>query len=203
MRLSRRYPAPSEFALLYEFANSLDLRRFVQDGAPHAGGDELATAPQLEMWMRRRGLLDHGASLEGESHRKALDLRNALRAFLQLAPVERRRDAHAAALLNDSAAHFPLIVRATNAGTIELHPAPGFGASGLARVLAELQLAAATARLDRLKMCGSEECRWVFFDRSKPGTRRWCSSTLCGNRQKTRTYRRRRKEARTPERDAR
>jgi predicted RNA-binding Zn ribbon-like protein len=46
--------------------------------------------------------------------------------------------------------------------------------------------------LDRLKTCGAEECKRVFFDRSKPGTRRWCVSTLCGNRIKTRAYRERR-----------
>jgi hypothetical protein len=34
-------------------------------------------------------------------------------------------------------------------------------------------------RLDRLKMCASEECRWVFYDRSKPGTGRRCASALC------------------------
>jgi predicted RNA-binding Zn ribbon-like protein len=34
----------------------------------------------------------------------------------------------------------------------------------------------------------------VFFDRSKPATRRWCMSTLCGNRMKTRTYRERRRD---------
>jgi predicted RNA-binding Zn ribbon-like protein len=40
-------------------------------------------------------------------------------------------------------------------------------------------------------MCASDECKRVFFDRSKPGTRRWCQSTLCGSREKTRTYRER------------
>jgi CGNR zinc finger len=44
-------------------------------------------------------------------------------------------------------------------------------------------------RLDRLKMCASDACRWIFYDRSKPGNRRWCSSVLCGNREKTRSYR--------------
>ena len=34
----------------------------------------------------------------------------------------------------------------------------------------------------------------MFYDRSKPTTRRWCSSLLCGNRQKTRAYRARQRE---------
>jgi predicted RNA-binding Zn ribbon-like protein len=53
---------------------------------------------------------------------------------------------------------------------------------------------AKTDRLARLKTCASEDCRWIFFDRSKPANRHWCSSNLCGNRQKTRTYRLRHRE---------
>ena len=66
--------------------------------------------------------------------------------------------------------------------------------AGLSALVAELYNGAANGTLDRLKMCTSEECKRVFFDRSKPGTRRWCQSTLCGNRQKTRTYRERLKQ---------
>jgi predicted RNA-binding Zn ribbon-like protein len=44
-------------------------------------------------------------------------------------------------------------------------------------------------------VCAAQECRRVFFDRSKPATRRWCMSTLCGNRIKTRAYRERRRAA--------
>jgi predicted RNA-binding Zn ribbon-like protein len=57
-----------------------------------------------------------------------------------------------------------------------------------------MYLLSVTARLERLKVCSSEECRRVFFDRSKPGNRRWCSADLCGNRHKTRSYRQRQRE---------
>jgi predicted RNA-binding Zn ribbon-like protein len=43
-------------------------------------------------------------------------------------------------------------------------------------------------------MCASDECQRVFFDRSKPASRRWCQSTLCGNRNKTRAYRERQRQ---------
>jgi predicted RNA-binding Zn ribbon-like protein len=58
-------------------------------------------------------------------------------------------------------------------------------------VLAELVRLSDGGRLERVKICDSDECRWVFYDRSKPGNRRWCSSERCGNREKTRNYRRR------------
>lgn len=92
--------------------------------------------------------------------------------------------------LNVATRPFPLIVDASDTG-ITLRPASDDASAGLARIVAELQNAAATGTLDRLKMCDAEECRRIFFDRSKPGTRRWCVSTLCGNRIKTRTYRER------------
>jgi predicted RNA-binding Zn ribbon-like protein len=84
---------------------------------------------------------------------------------------------------------FPLALTAACDGSVALEPAPG--ASALGRVLAETHSLAETNRLARLKACASKECRWIFFDRSKPANRHWCSSSLCGNRQKTRNYRRR------------
>jgi len=194
MRLSRKYPVPAELALLYEFVNSLDLRRYVEHGVQHAGGDELATKGQLEIWMRRRRLLDKDAQLNEADHRKILQLRHSLRALLQLAPAARRRNASAIALVNATAAEFPLIVQISSGGKIRLQPLPRAHSNGLGLILAELQYAAETGKLDRLKMCAAEECRRVFYDRSKPGTRRWCASTLCGNRQKTRSYRRRQRQ---------
>lgn len=97
--------------------------------------------------------------------------------------------ASATAQLNTAAADFPLIVRVSEAGKLTLQPERRGTLGGLARILADLQLAGESGALDRLKMCASDECRWVFYDRSKPATRRWCSSALCGNRHKTRTYR--------------
>jgi len=35
----------------------------------------------------------------------------------------------------------------------------------------------------------------IVYDRSKPGNRRWCSSALSGNRDKTRNYRARKQQA--------
>ena len=89
------------------------------------------------------------------------------------------------------AGDFPLSINLDAQGTIGLLPARREEVSGLGAVLAELERAATRGRLDRLKMCASAECLWIFYDHSKPGSRRWCVSSLCGNREKTRAYRRR------------
>jgi predicted RNA-binding Zn ribbon-like protein len=44
---------------------------------------------------------------------------------------------------------------------------------------------------DRLKVCDNFECRFAFYDSSKNRTRRWCSHTTCGNRNKLRAFRER------------
>jgi predicted RNA-binding Zn ribbon-like protein len=191
MRLAEKYSVQEELALLYEFLNSIDLRTYVEKGIQHVRSDELETPGQLESWMRVRGLLRRGERVRDTDHRQALDLRHALRTFLQLALASRSTSRPQAEFLNRASKFYPLEVRVTEAGVLSLQPA--HGPNGLGKVLAELFALAEHGSLDRLKMCNSEECHWVFFDRSKPGNRRWCSSLLCGNRQKTRDYRKRSK----------
>jgi predicted RNA-binding Zn ribbon-like protein len=191
MRLAKKYAVPREIALLYEFLNSTDLRRYVERGKQHVPSDELKTAMQLEGWMRERGVLRKTGSVTAADHRRALALRDALRVFLKRSPESRPMAPEYAEILNKVSESYPVVVRVISTGIPTLQPAPG--ASGLGYVLAELCSLAESGRLDRLKMCNSEECQWVFLDRSKPGNRRWCSSTICGNRQKTRDYRTRTK----------
>ena len=45
-------------------------------------------------------------------------------------------------------------------------------------------------QLDRLKvrLCGADDCGWIFIDTSRNGVRRWCDMRVCGNRAKVRRY---------------
>jgi predicted RNA-binding Zn ribbon-like protein len=40
----------------------------------------------------------------------------------------------------------------------------------------------------RVRRCANDECLWLFIDRSKGGTRRWCDMSSCGNRAKSRRH---------------
>jgi len=66
------------------------------------------------------------------------------------------------------------------------------GEADLAAILAPIVRAAAelltSADLARIRECGSETCSWLFLDRSKNGTRRWCDMKVCGNRAKARRH---------------
>jgi predicted RNA-binding Zn ribbon-like protein len=48
---------------------------------------------------------------------------------------------------------------------------------------------------DRIRICASETCRWLFYDESRAGRRRWCDMATCGNRAKARRHRSRQKES--------
>jgi predicted RNA-binding Zn ribbon-like protein len=189
MKLSEKYAVPSGLALLYDFVNTLDRRRYIENGVAHSGGDEIETLDGLETWMRAHGLLLRGQHVSDSDHYAAVELRNAIRAFLEAAPEDRMRNSEAARQLTAASTKFPLMLAASDDGAVVLESAPG--SSTLGRVLAQMIGLAEASRLARLKTCASEECRWVFFDRSKPANRHWCSSARCGNRQKTRAYRRR------------
>ena len=43
-------------------------------------------------------------------------------------------------------------------------------------------------KLGRAKVCAGEGCGWVFLDESRNGSRRWCDSRDCGNRERVRRH---------------
>ena len=48
---------------------------------------------------------------------------------------------------------------------------------------------------DRFRICDNETCRWIFYDESRAGRRRWCDMATCGNRAKAARHRARVKAA--------
>lgn len=190
-RQSKQFQVPDELAHLYDFANSLDVRHFTHHGVQHVQGDELTGPRELAAWMSQRGLSTRDSKITAEMFDSALQLRASIRAYLQCDPAERRKDNEAVRSLNKTMKLFPLLAEVRDDRSMALGAARGDALAGLSVVVAELYDGSIKGTLDRLKMCAAEECRRVFFDRSKPATRRWCMSTLCGNRTKTRTYRER------------
>jgi predicted RNA-binding Zn ribbon-like protein len=45
-----------------------------------------------------------------------------------------------------------------------------------------------SVRLETIKRCGAEDCIWFFIDSTKNGSRRWCTSELCGARFRARKH---------------
>ena len=70
----------------------------------------------------------------------------------------------------------------------------GDGVCLTSTTVAEAALAATVVlsiqgRIKRVKLCQAETCRYAYYDRSRNGSRAWCSMETCGNRQKARSFR--------------
>jgi hypothetical protein len=163
---SKKFKVPDALADLYDFANSLDVRHFIHHGVQHPQADELAGPRELGVWMSQHALSFASARITPAMFETALDLRRAVRDYLQRDPADRRQDRHAVRSLNKALELFPLVVEARGDRAMVLRPARSDALAGLSALVAEL---------------------------SKPATRRWCMSSLCGNRMKTRAYRQRRR----------
>lgn len=50
--------------------------------------------------------------------------------------------------------------------------------------------------LAQIRQCASDTCEWLFLDRSRNHTRRWCDMNDCGGRAKVRRFRARRANSR-------
>jgi predicted RNA-binding Zn ribbon-like protein len=130
----------------------------------------------LPEWLAERGLG------RGELER-ARELREALRALVL---------ANNGFPLADGA--LEVVNRAASRVSLRVEP-PGrlrVGADGdaLDRVVAVALGAMVDGSWGRLKAC--RNCSWSFHDYSPNRSATWCSMQICGNRKKTRDYRRRR-----------
>jgi predicted RNA-binding Zn ribbon-like protein len=63
----------------------------------------------------------------------------------------------------------------------------------LARLADPLVSELTAGQPERIRICASDTCRWVFYDTSRTGRRRWCDMATCGNRAKAARHRARAK----------
>jgi predicted RNA-binding Zn ribbon-like protein len=129
-------------------------------------------------------LAEHGA--DGELER-ARDLRDALRSLV-LANNGFVLAGDALRVVNAEAER--LTVRVDAERRVQLDG----GGDALAAVCAVAFGAMLDGTWGRLKAC--RNCHWSFYDNSPNRSATWCSMQLCGNRTKTRAYRRRKTTSR-------
>jgi predicted RNA-binding Zn ribbon-like protein len=55
----------------------------------------------------------------------------------------------------------------------------------LAQAAADMMI---SERMEQLRTCSADACRWIFLDTSKNHSRRWCDMKVCGNRMKARRF---------------
>lgn len=86
-------------------------------------------------------------------------------------------------------------VRAGNGALVRgLSAEPGCGALLAAVARDAVELLTDPAALAGLRRCEGDHCRRVYLDTSRGRRRRWCSSEVCGNRERVARHRRRHTE---------
>lgn len=173
-------PAPGRLRLLQRFVNTV---------APDLNEEVLHSPRRLRGLLAELGLVSPATPVSEDDLRRALELREALRA-LALANNDLRAAPDAERVVEQTAAG-ALGIRFID-GMPQLFGAESGVAGALATLAAVVAEAAALGTWPRLKACPAEGCGWIFYDRSRNHSGRWCDSTVCGNRAKTRAYRRRR-----------
>lgn len=167
-----RPPAPGRLRLVQRFVNTVDYEH---------GREVLYSPARLRTLLVELGLLDARARVGEDDLRRAHALREDLRA-LALANNGMRTDVELETRLT---------VR-VGSRRASLDPDRRDVDGAFAELVGIVYTAVADGTWTRLKACRRDVCGWLFYDRSRNHSARWCQMAVCGNRTKTRAYRARR-----------
>ena len=176
-----RPPAPGRLRLVQRFVNTVDFEH---------GREMLSSPERLGVVLADLGLLDAGTEVTRTDLSRALEVREALRS-LALANNGAKADPSAISVLERASADGRLSVRFDRRGA-SLEPNARGVRGALAELVGIVYGAMADGTWPRLKACRRDICGWLFYDRSRNRSARWCQMAVCGNRTKTRAYRVRR-----------
>ncbi len=170
----------------------LDLvQDFVNTEIPEWARDDIATPELLAGWLRDRGLLGAGDAVSADDFVAARELRSGLRSLALLNTTGETAAVDLQARLDSAFSSCELRVEADATGRLRLVPAGPPGLRALAAIAAVVVEAQTAGTWGRLKACLKESCAWLFYDGSRNRSSLWCSMSICGNRVKTASYRRR------------
>jgi predicted RNA-binding Zn ribbon-like protein len=196
--------------LCLDFANTVDAR------FPRAGTtppDFIATYDQLVRWGQRAGALDAAtaqklllrARRETRAARAAVTAAHRLRDAIYMLFVALREGREPPASAARELAQFS--ARALERGRLVTNAE----ANALTWSWSQLELQsmlwpialsalelATSGEVASLKQCPGHDgrCGWLFLDRTKNQSRRWCTMQICGNVEKTRKQNTRRRQTR-------
>ncbi|WP_406304765.1 ABATE domain-containing protein [Streptomyces sp. NBC_00885] len=173
----------------------LDLMATAESAAE--GREALAQAGRLGRWLVGAGLVPAGTALPAFDIgwvARFVELRDCVGQLIR-AQIDGRRAESALERVNALAAGAPPAIRAVPDGdgslVRALSAAPECGALLAAIARDTVDLLTDPAARARLRQCEGDNCRRVYLDTSRGRRRRWCSSEVCGNRERVARHRRR------------
>jgi predicted RNA-binding Zn ribbon-like protein len=163
--------APGRLDLVRLFVNTLDLPE---------GQDALGTLDSASAWCRQHGLPPVSNARELARLR---DFREALRELLFGNNGEGSvRSSWEALRPFARAAQFAVALDPVQGPVLE--PGGAGAERTIATMLGIVHEAVANGTWPRLRACRRDTCKFAYYDRSKNGSRAWCSMSSCGNREK-------------------
>jgi predicted RNA-binding Zn ribbon-like protein len=171
--------------LVRDFVNTLDIE---------TGSDRISSSDELAVWFSEQGLTDDLVEPTDEEHAEALAVREAIRELLLAHNGVEGEAALASKTLENAGRRAGLSVRFEN-GRPSLAPDGDGAQAAIGRIVATVAELAPTDDWQRLKGCRDDNCRVAFYDHSRNHSRAWCSMEVCGNREKARSFRARRRTA--------
>ncbi|MEO6834941.1 MAG: CGNR zinc finger domain-containing protein [Candidatus Tumulicola sp.] len=171
--------APERLDLLRRFINTLDYP---------VGPDELGSPEAASRWCKAQGL-------PPVSNQRELDRLRAFREALREVLFANNGPGDPSPAWEGmrpflGAARFGAVL--DGARGLALEPAGAGAERAIAMMLAIVYDALSAGTWGRLRACRKSSCRFAYFDRSRNGSRAWCSMAVCGNREKA--HRRRSRE---------
>jgi predicted RNA-binding Zn ribbon-like protein len=182
-----REPAPGRLGLVQAFVNSwYDLEH---EHEHEHGAELLVDPPALAAWLSARGLLPEGSAVSRKEFKRALAIRDGLRALL-IANNGGVADEGAVRALGEATGRASFGLRFAGAGAEFVAQGSGFDRA-MSAILAVVAEAMLDGSWSRFKACREHDCHWAFYDRSRNAAGGWCSMSVCGSRAKQRAYYRR------------
>jgi len=188
-------PSPE---LCLDFSNTVDWRN------AQKRDDKLKGFASLVSWGVEKGIIPSEEraslirsakveSLEEDTMRKAVLLRETIYRIFSAVAHEKHPSEEDVRILNEFISGYSVSSRIVRTGNeYQWAWVPEKGMEG--RMLWPIAKSAAdlltSDQLARVTECANEEegCGWVFLDKTRSRTRRWCSMSGCGNRAKARAW---------------
>jgi predicted RNA-binding Zn ribbon-like protein len=160
--------------------------------------DFLETDADVVAWLANAGYPGSevaaktpGRSLVHDAHK----LRESIRSLVEKRKTGRRGDP---SLLNKflmhAQSHPQLIWKKSQKPTVQRVRKQNRPESILAPIAEAAAVLLSSADFRLVKRCEGEDCLLWFSDQTKSHHRRWCSTTICGNRHKVAAYRKRHRD---------
>lgn len=156
--------------------------------------DLLVSPEALINWFSLAGFPVMVPSVSSEDHHEALLLREAIYEIFHSCIENKPPKSIDVDRINSHASHSHTSLRIdVSTFAVEWLCADPVRAC-LSEIARDAIMTIADSDRGRLKMCDNSTCRMIFLDNSPSNRRRWCAMTICGNRDKVRAHRRRKKE---------